>query len=366
MCIRTTPISCAILNNADIMEYNLLKSSMNKITTPTTVYEDKQYFYLSDHLGSSSWITDKDGNALQHLSYLPFGEVFANQKASGSSFDAEFKFLGKELDSETGYTKTDNRYYWAEAGVFLSVDPLAEARAWISPYNYSQNNPVGRKDPTGRLDDGWKIDNQNRTITQVSSIGGNKTQYFDKRGVTQQVNMSTGDFIQQAQSQGYSVNAFPQTADQTSQGYSGTGIGWGFSLDINLSLGIGYSAEVGYIEDASGNGSLFYSHGKTGGYEASIGLNSIIVPSPDFKLNDFEGQSMNVNVSTPYILSTSFITDHKQGATKDYYNNNYAGFKVGGGAGAGGSISHTKTTFFQMPKREFNTNIPIYYQRGHK
>jgi hypothetical protein len=37
--------------------------------------------------------------------------------------------------------------------VFLSVDPLAEARAWISPYNYSQNNPVGRKDPTGRLDD---------------------------------------------------------------------------------------------------------------------------------------------------------------------------------------------------------------------
>ena len=40
--------------------------------------------------------------------------------------------------------------------------------------------------------------------------------------------MSTGDFIQQAQSQGYSVNAFPQTADQTSQGYSGTGIGWVF------------------------------------------------------------------------------------------------------------------------------------------
>ncbi|MDY0315371.1 MAG: RHS repeat-associated core domain-containing protein, partial [Bacteroidales bacterium] len=142
MCIRTTPISCAILNNADIMEYNLLKSSMNKITTPTTVYEDKQYFYLSDHLGSSSWITDKDGNALQHLSYLPFGEVFANQKASGSSFDAEFKFLGKELDSETGYTKTDNRYYWAEAGVFLSVDPLCDKYPMLTPYNYAGNNPL--------------------------------------------------------------------------------------------------------------------------------------------------------------------------------------------------------------------------------
>jgi RHS repeat-associated protein len=153
MCIRTTPISCAILNNANIMEYNLLKSSMNKITTPTTVYEDKQYFYLSDHLGSSSWITDKDGNALQHLSYLPFGEVFANQKASGSNFDAEFKFLGKELDAETGYTKTDNRYYWANAGIFLSVDPLCDERPWITPFNYAQNNPIGRSDKSGLLDD---------------------------------------------------------------------------------------------------------------------------------------------------------------------------------------------------------------------
>ncbi len=125
---------------------------MKKLTTPTTVYEDKQYFYLSDHLGSSSWITDKDGNALQHLSYLPFGEVFANQKASGSSFDAEFKFLGKELDSETGYTKTDNRYYWANAGIFLSVDPMASERSWVSPYSYCQNSPVMRVDPTGALD----------------------------------------------------------------------------------------------------------------------------------------------------------------------------------------------------------------------
>ncbi len=107
---------------------------------------------LEKHICSKS-ISDKDGNALQHLSYLPFGEVFANQKASGSNFDAEFKFLGKELDAETGYTKTDNRYYWAEAGVFLSVDPLCDERPWITPFNYAQNNPIGRKDPTGLLDD---------------------------------------------------------------------------------------------------------------------------------------------------------------------------------------------------------------------
>ena len=144
---------CPKNKSANELIISNLSVNMSKYMSNFSNLLNLQYFYLSDHLGSSSWITDKDGNALQHLSYLPFGEVFANQKASGSSFDAEFKFLGKELDSETGYTKTDNRYYWAEAGVFLSVDPLAEARAWISQYNYSQNNPVGRKDPTGRLDD---------------------------------------------------------------------------------------------------------------------------------------------------------------------------------------------------------------------
>jgi RHS repeat-associated protein len=123
--------------------------NMTKITSTATEPENLQYFYLSDHLGSSSWITDKDGNALQHLSYLPFGEVFANQKASGSSFDAEFKFLGKELDAETGYTKTDNRYYWAEAGVFLSVDPLCDKYPMLTPYNYAGNNPLIFRDPSG-------------------------------------------------------------------------------------------------------------------------------------------------------------------------------------------------------------------------
>ena len=126
---------------------------MKKLTTPTTAYENIHFFYANDNLGSVTWVTNSAGNAIQHIQYLPFGEIFINQETTARRFENDFKFLGKELDSETGYTKTDNRYYWAEAGVFLSVDPLAEARAWISPYNYSQNNPVGRSDKSGMLDD---------------------------------------------------------------------------------------------------------------------------------------------------------------------------------------------------------------------
>jgi RHS repeat-associated protein len=123
--------------------------NMTKITSTATEPENLQYFYLSDHLGSSSWITDKDGNALQHLSYLPFGEVFANQKAQNSSFDTEYKFLGKELDAETGYIATDFRYYDPGLGVFLSVDPMADKFPFQSSYVYSYNNPIRYSDPSG-------------------------------------------------------------------------------------------------------------------------------------------------------------------------------------------------------------------------
>jgi hypothetical protein len=35
---------------------------------------------------------------------------------------------------------------------FLSVDPLASERSWVSPYSYCQNNPMNRVDPSGALD----------------------------------------------------------------------------------------------------------------------------------------------------------------------------------------------------------------------
>ncbi|GLB49270.1 RHS repeat-associated core domain-containing protein [Neptunitalea lumnitzerae] len=45
------------------------------------------------------------------------------------------------------------RYYNPKTSIWLSVDPLTEQRLGISPYNYVQNNPLNRIDPTGALDE---------------------------------------------------------------------------------------------------------------------------------------------------------------------------------------------------------------------
>jgi RHS repeat-associated protein len=50
------------------------------------------------------------------------------------------------------YSYFGARYYLSDVSIWLSVDPKASERGWLSPYNYCQNNPIGRTDPTGALD----------------------------------------------------------------------------------------------------------------------------------------------------------------------------------------------------------------------
>ena len=86
-------------------------------------------------------------------------------------------FTGKERDEETGYSYFGARYMDHELmTMWLSVDPMADKYPSISPYAYCAWNPVKLVDPDGMEaivnDDGWKVDKQNRTITNTSPMGG--------------------------------------------------------------------------------------------------------------------------------------------------------------------------------------------------
>jgi RHS repeat-associated protein len=120
--------------------------------------EIASYFYHPDHLGSAAFISDFQGQAEQHLQYLPFGELWVNQQ--NYYFNSRYKFSAKELDSESGYNYFGARYYDSELSNWLSVDPLADERSWVSPYSYVQNSPVMRVDPSGALDDNYVFDKQ--------------------------------------------------------------------------------------------------------------------------------------------------------------------------------------------------------------
>ena len=109
--------------------------------------ENERYWYHPDHLGSSSWITFSDGEAVQHLHYLPFGEDLVNQQLTVTG--ALFTFSAKEKDQETGFSYFGSRYYSSDLSIWLSVDPMASKYPSLSPYVYCANNPIKLVDPNG-------------------------------------------------------------------------------------------------------------------------------------------------------------------------------------------------------------------------
>ncbi len=72
-------------------------------------YEQVQFYYHPDHLGSSSFITNLDGDVTQHVDYVPFGEVFIEER--NNVWNTPYLFNAKELDEETGFYYYGARYY---------------------------------------------------------------------------------------------------------------------------------------------------------------------------------------------------------------------------------------------------------------
>ena len=130
-------------------------------------YEDLQYYYHKDHLGSSVCITDSTGQIIQHVEYIPYGEVFIEERNPQSSYATPYKFNGKELDEETGLYYYGARYYDPRLSLWMSVDPLQGKKTFQSPYSYDYNNPVRYIDPDGR--DEWDINSSGEIVKRVKN-----------------------------------------------------------------------------------------------------------------------------------------------------------------------------------------------------
>lgn len=100
-----------------------------------------------DHLGSSSYITNLDGEVSQHIEYVPFGEVFLEER--NNTWNTPYLFNAKEFDEETGMYYYGARYYEPRVSLWMSCDPMEENTPFYSTYSYCLNNPILLIDPDG-------------------------------------------------------------------------------------------------------------------------------------------------------------------------------------------------------------------------
>jgi RHS repeat-associated protein len=130
--------------------------------------ENDIFYFHPDHLGSTSYITSRNGSIWQHVEYIAFGEVLFEEHSS--SFSSPYLFNGKELDRETNLSYYGARYLDMKTSLWLNVDPLAtynpifEEEFYfdgdhndgiynsknLNGYGYCYQNPISLIDPNGK------------------------------------------------------------------------------------------------------------------------------------------------------------------------------------------------------------------------
>ena len=114
---------------------------------PNDTTKEETFFYHSDHLGSTSYITDDHANITQYDAYLPYGELLVDEHSS--SEDLPYKFNGKQFDEETGLYYYGARYMNPITSLWYGVDKLTEKYPTVCGYVYTLDNPVKFIDEVG-------------------------------------------------------------------------------------------------------------------------------------------------------------------------------------------------------------------------
>jgi RHS repeat-associated protein len=119
------------------------------------------FYYFADHLGSSRTIAEiPAGQSTATLCYdadfYPYG---GERGPILNSCSQNYKFTGKERDSESGLDNFGARYFASTMGRFMSADPFTVTPGRVvdpqqlNLYAYVRNNPLKHIDPTGMLID---------------------------------------------------------------------------------------------------------------------------------------------------------------------------------------------------------------------
>ena len=154
-----------------------------------TAHHEDIFYYHSDHLGSTSYITDAKANVAQFDAYLPYGELLVDEHSSTE--EMPYKFNGKEFDEETGLYYYGARYMNPRTSLWYGVDPLAEKYVSVGGYVYCVGNPVKLIDPNG-LENLVVVGNQgNSPNSDRSYVAITNKRHFLEAGLQEAIRLKT-------------------------------------------------------------------------------------------------------------------------------------------------------------------------------
>ena len=105
------------------------------------------FYFHTDRLGSTSYITDAKANVAQFDVYLLCGELLVDEHSSTE--EMPYKFNGKEFNEETGLYYYGARYMSPKTRLWYGVDWLTEKYVSTGCYVYCIDNPVKFIDSDG-------------------------------------------------------------------------------------------------------------------------------------------------------------------------------------------------------------------------
>ncbi len=114
----------------------------------------KDYYYLTDNLGSVVALIDPSSTKGVGYTYDPYGAITATTGPDSTAASTNpFRYTGAEYDATSGLLHLGKRYYDPTLGRFTQQDSI---EALGSPsrgnrYAYAGGDPVNKFDPTGRL-----------------------------------------------------------------------------------------------------------------------------------------------------------------------------------------------------------------------
>ncbi len=128
------------------------------------VYNETQYFYLTNTMGDVLGITEANGNLIAQYLYDDWGKLVSIDTADAEGETAclelananPLRYRGYYFDSETGYYYLQSRYYAPEICRFINADKVEVAdfsrdiSLGVNLFVYCSNNPVNGIDTSGK------------------------------------------------------------------------------------------------------------------------------------------------------------------------------------------------------------------------